>query len=167
MNIPENAPNVPRVGLQFIINEDLEKVVWYGRGPHENYIDRKTSAPIEIYQSTVEEWITPYVMPQENGNRCDLRWMTLADESRYSLRITGANSSAFSASVWPYTQKSLDEALHNNEIERTSFKIMNIDCAQMGVGGDNSWGLPINDNYLLKPGNYQYSFIIKGEVEAK
>ncbi len=167
LDIPENAPNVPRIGLQFIINENLEHIEWYGRGPQENYSDRKTGAAIGIYQSTVNDWITPYVMPQENANRCDIRWMSLTDGNRVNLKVSATNDVTFSASVWPYTQQSLDNAMHNNEIKRSSFKILNIDCAQMGVGGDNSWGLPVNDKYLLKPGNYRYSFIIKGEIGAE
>lgn len=164
LDIPEKAPNVPRIGLQFIINESLENLEWYGRGPHENYIDRKTGAPIGIYHSSVDDWITPYVMPQENGNRCDVRWMTLTNNSQGSLTVASTGSNAFSASVWPYTQQSLNDATHNNKIAKVPFKVMNIDCVQMGVGGDNSWGLPVNDKYLLKPGKYKYSFVIKGEV---
>lgn len=167
IDIPNDAPNIPRIGLQFMINENFKNVEWYGRGPHENYIDRKTSAPVGIYNSSLNNWTTPYVMPQENGNRCDVRWMILTtDRDKSKLCVTATTDNTFSTSVWPYTQQSLDKAMHNYEINKSAFKTMNIDCVQMGVGGDNSWGLPVNDKYLVKPGNYKYSFIIKGKTNA-
>ncbi len=167
IDIPNRAPNIPRIGLQFMINEHLENVEWYGRGPHENYLDRKTSTPVGIYRSSLNNWTTPYVMPQENGNRSDVRWMILTTGgNKAKLSITATNGNIFSTSIWPYTQQSLDEAMHNNEINKAAFKTMNIDCVQMGVGGDNSWNLPVNDKYLIKPGQYKYSFKIKGEAHV-
>ena len=84
IEIPKSAPNIPRIGMQFIINNDFINIYWYGRGEHENYFDRKTSAPIGLYQSTVDQWVTPYVRPQENANRCDIRRITFSDNKNQS-----------------------------------------------------------------------------------
>jgi len=158
--VPENATNIPRVGLQFEIDKNLSDIEWYGRGPHENYIDRKTSAAVGIYRSTTEEFITPYVRPQENANRCDVRWISFGN---YSNRIlfSAVNGKYFSASAWPYSQVTLSQSTHDFELSECSFTTVNIDCAQMGVGGDNSWGLPVLPQYQLKPGKYNYSFEIE------
>ncbi|MBL7967307.1 MAG: DUF4981 domain-containing protein [Prolixibacteraceae bacterium] len=161
MNIPENAPRVPRVGLQFELNRTLQQIEWYGRGPHENYLDRQTGAAFGIYQSTVEKFATPYVRPQENANRCDVRWIRFSNEEMQQVQFTAEKGSSFSASAWPYSQQTLNTAAHNFELTPGLTTVINIDCAQMGVGGDNSWGLPVLEKYQLKPGKYQYSFIIQ------
>jgi beta-galactosidase len=157
--IPEKAPNIPRVGLQFEIDKNLSDIEWYGRGPHENYLDRKTSAAIGIYRSTTEEFITPYVRPQENANRCDVRWISFGNNSNRIL-FSAVNGKYFSASAWPYSQKTLSRATHDFELSKCGFTTVNIDCSQMGGGGDNSWGLPVMPQYQLKPGKYNYSFEI-------
>lgn len=158
MDIPQGNPDIPRIGLQFGINKKLQEIKWYGRGPHENYRDRKTGAAVGIYSSSVEDWITSYVRPQENANRCDVRWIRFGDESRF-IRFSGIEG-CFSASAWPYTQQTLEEAEHDFELKSAPYTVVNIDCAQMGVGGDCSWGLPVLDKYRLKAGKYQYSFKI-------
>ncbi|MDD4636992.1 MAG: glycoside hydrolase family 2 TIM barrel-domain containing protein [Bacteroidales bacterium] len=159
MDIPDKAPNMPRIGLQFEIDKSLQQIEWYGRGPHENYLDRKTSAAVGIYRSTLKEWITPYVRPQENGNRTDIRWIRFSGKNQ-NIRFTAVGS-LFAVSAWPYTQQTLENATHDFELKEHTNTIVNIDCAQMGVGGDNSWGLPVLDQYQLKPGKYQYKFTIQ------
>ncbi len=161
LSIPEDAPNVPRVGLQFSLRPEFQNIEWYGRGPHENYVDRKSGAAIGIYQSTLGNFITPYVRPQENANRCDVRWILFNSNNKQSLSFEANHGGEFSASAWPYSQKWLEQATHDFEMVKEGLITMNIDCAQMGVGGDNSWGLPVNETYLLKPGIYKYKFRIK------
>lgn len=160
MSVPEKTPNIPRIGLQFEINTELQSIEWYGRGPHENYTDRKTSSAFGIYQSTIKKFITPYVRPQENGNRCDIRWISFKSNEQ-QVQFTAGSGSSFSASAWSYTQKKLSQSAHDFELSPSGYSTVNIDCAQMGVGGDNSWGLPVLEQYQLKPGKYQYSFIIQ------
>lgn len=159
LSIPNNAPNVPRIGLQFRVNPKLQKIDWYGRGPHENYCDRKTGAPVGVYQSSLDNFVTPYVRPQENANRCDIRWISFGSNS-HTLRFEALGGTLLSASAWPYSQNVLEKSSHDFKLVNDSLMTVNIDCAQMGVGGDNSWGLPVNDPYLLKPGIYNYSFRI-------
>lgn len=159
-SIPDQVPDIPRIGLQFTLNPELRDIEWYGRGPQENYIDRKTGAAIGIYQSALNDFITPYVRPQENANRCDIRWIKFTDANRQTLCFEAAESQTFSASAWPYSQKVLAGAGHDFELVKDNNLTVNIDCAQMGVGGDNSWGLPVNEPYLLKPGIYHSHFVI-------
>lgn len=163
ISIPDQAPNVPRIGLQFTLNSKFQNIEWYGRGPQENYFDRKLGAVIGIYQSTLNDFITPYVRPQENANRCDIRWVKFADNNKQTISFDADDSYTFSVSAWPYSQSSLEQATHDFELVKDSLITVNIDYAQMGVGGDNSWGLPVNDSYLLKPGEYHYNFKIKVE----
>ena len=160
LTIPEQAPNVPRIGLKFSLSPEFKYIEWYGRGPHENYPDRKSGAAIGIYRSTLNNFITPYVRPQENANRCDIRWIQFSGDDQRSLRFEATAGDQFSASAWPYTQKSLEQATHDFKLSKEQLITVNIDCTQMGVGGDNSWGLPVNEPYLLKPGTYRYKFRI-------
>lgn len=159
-SIPENAPDVPRIGLQFEIDKKLQAIDWYGRGPQENYLDRKSGAAIGVHHSSVTTWITPYVRPQENANRSDVRWLRLSGPRQGEICFT-ATGSPFQCSAWPYTQQTLSSAEHDFELKEHANTVVNIDCCQMGVGGDNSWGLPVLDEYRLKPGQYRYAFVIQ------
>jgi beta-galactosidase len=159
LEIPNDAPNIPRIGLQFGLNNDLANVKWYGKGPHENYIDRKTSAAVGVYQSTIDKWVTPYVRPQENANRCDVRWVSFSSKHN-GFKFSANSNQLLSVSAWPYLQETLEKAKHDNEIEPSEFIVVNIDGMQMGVGGDNSWTLPVMEKYQIKPGSYKYSFIL-------
>jgi beta-galactosidase len=156
------GPDLPRLGMQFAIPKEFDRVGWYGRGPHENYWDRKTSASIGRYQSTVAEWVTPYVRPQENGNRCDVRWFRLTDRKGGGLRFDGLPGVPLSVSAWPYSMDDLAKATHDYELPARDFITVNIDHLQMGVGGDNSWGLPVNEPYRIKPDRvYRWGFVLR------
>jgi beta-galactosidase len=155
------SPDLPRLGMQFALPEQFNRVAWYGRGPHENYWDRKTSAPFGRYESTVADWITPYVRPQENANRCDVRWFTLTDAAGAGLRFEASPVAPLSVSAWPYSMADLAKAAHDYELPRRDFITVNLDHLQIGVGGDNSWGLPVNEPYLIKPDKtYEWSFTV-------
>lgn len=160
--------DLPRLGLQFAIPAKFNQVEWFGRGPNENYWDRKTSAPIARYESTVEEWITPYVRPQENANRTDVRWFSITDKGGAGLRFTAGASEPLSVSAWPYSMADLTKATHDFLLPNRDFITVNLDHRQMGVGGDNSWGLPVNDPYRIWPDKvYKWSFTISPAGKAK
>ena len=161
-HIPEGNPNLPRLGWQVEINCELEQVEWFGRGPHENHKDRKTGAAVGIYQHNVTDWITPYVRPQENANRCDIRWVEFTTGNNDGLRITADPSHLFSMSTRPYTAKELSTKRFDWELKKHRNICLQIDYDQMGVGGDNSWGHPILESYLIKPGDYRLVFYIGG-----
>ncbi|MDR3710419.1 MAG: glycoside hydrolase family 2 TIM barrel-domain containing protein [Capsulimonadaceae bacterium] len=153
-----DAPELPRIGVSFAIPAHLDRVRWFGRGPHENYWDRHTCTAVGIYESAVADWLTPYVRPQENANRTDIRWVEFSGEGDTLLRIA-ATGKPFAVSAWPYSLQDLEDATHDYQLPRRDFITVNVDGWQMGVGGDCSWGLPVHDEYrLLAKGVYAFSF---------
>jgi beta-galactosidase len=153
-------PNIPRIGMQCGIRNDLRQVSWYGRGPFENYIDRRSGADAGIYSLPLERFVESYVFPQENGNRTDVRWMYLAGPEEDGLLVVA--DSLLSMSAWPWTQQNLQEAEHTYDLADTGFITLNIDLVQMGVGGNDSWS-PVSqplEHYQVPAGSYQYRFYI-------
>jgi beta-galactosidase len=158
---PATTPDIPRLGVQFAMPESCNKVAWYGRGPQENYWDRRSSAAVGRYESKVANWVTPYVRPQENGNRCDVRWLQFTDNLGNGLRVDASAGAPLSISAWPYSMDDLATAKHNDELPQRDFVTINLDHRQMGVGGDNSWGLPVNEPYRLKADRmYRWEFTL-------
>lgn len=157
-------PELPRLGLRLILNETYNQMSWLGRGPHENYADRKSSALIGLYQSTVWEQFHPYVRAQESGNKCDVRWVTLRDASGDGLMVKGEQP--LNISAWNFPQEDIDyipfnsERRHGGSIAPKEMIWLNIDHQLMGVGGDNTWGAQVHPEYTITPQKSQYSFII-------
>ena len=150
-----DLPPLPRVGINLQIPSEYNQFSWYGRGPHESYWDRKTSAIIGVYHGSVEDQYIPYVMPQENGNKTDARWASLTNESGSGLLV--AAMPVMEVSVHHYSIDNLTRAKHTNEIMRSGTITWNLDLHQMGVGGDDSWNPRTHKEYLLFPGTYIYS----------
>lgn len=152
-------PNIPKIGMQCGIDKIYNQIFWYGRGPWENYIDRNSGSDAGIYDLPLSRFIEPYVMPQENGNRTDVRWMLLSNEEEGLLVIA---DSLLSMSAWPWTEENILEAKHTNELEPADHITLNIDLMQMGVGGNDSWSeysRPL-EKYQIPAGNYNYSFYL-------
>jgi len=157
LNVAEQQPDLPKVGMQLALPETLNQVQWLGRGPHESYWDRKTGAAVGHYRMTVDEWIHPYVDPQENANRSDVRWVSFTDPSGFGLKAVGLP--LISVSAWPYTLEDLQAARHPHELPRRDFISVNLDYKQQGLGGDNSWGARVHPPYTLPAGtSYRYKF---------
>ncbi len=162
VNKPENTPDLIRFGLQTTISKNYKQTRYYGKGPHENYWDRKESARLSQHSSGTDKLSFDYIYAQENGNRSDTRWLELSSKNT-SLKITGFPT--FDFSIWPYTQKDLNKAEHPHEIQQKDFYTLNIDYKQLGVGGDDSWSqkaiaLP---QYRLTKNEYQYSFLLSAK----
>ena len=157
LNRTWESPMMPRFGLQFTVPKTLTSVEYYGRGPFENYVDRKSAAHVGRYQSPSDQLSFDYVRPQENGNRCDCRWMTMTGDGT-TIKATPVFPSVFSFSVWPYSFENLRSAGHTYDLEKGELLTVNIDFGQMGVGGDNSWtqkALPMNKYRLnQRPTNW-------------
>jgi len=157
-----SLPEIPRIGLQLLLPDEFDSLSWFGRGPHESYWDRKTGAAIDLYKSTVWEQYVPYVRPQENGNKTDVRWMALSNNSGTGLMAVG--DPVISTSTHQFYQQDLDHPgkgapqKHLNDIKPKEIITWNIDYKQMGVGGDNSWGARTHEKYTLYPGDYEYKF---------
>ncbi|HMA63389.1 MAG TPA: glycoside hydrolase family 2 TIM barrel-domain containing protein [bacterium] len=154
-----NIPPMPRFGMQGQINDRYEEVKWYGRGPWENYWDRKTGSEIKVFDKNIADLNHVYVRPQECGNRSDCRWVSLTKNGEQGIMIKGHPTIDFSA--WPWTPENLASADHMHELNLAENITLNIDYKQMGVGGDNSWGAQPHQKYTLHKNHYKYSFTIK------
>ncbi|MBT8462828.1 MAG: beta-galactosidase, partial [Gemmatimonadetes bacterium] len=157
----EALPDIPRVGLRLALSADLDEVTWYGRGPHENYSDRKTGSPVGLYSAAVDELYYPYVRPQENGNRTEARWVAFRDSAGAGLVAHGMPTVDWSA--LRFLQEDLDEGpakrgRHTYDVRPRDLVAVHLDYRQMGVGGDNSWGAQPLEPYLLPVREYAYSF---------
>ncbi|MBQ5662845.1 MAG: DUF4981 domain-containing protein [Bacteroidaceae bacterium] len=156
--------NMFRFGIQMPMPYDFETVEYYGRGPGENYIDRNSCADLGIYRQSVDEQFYPYIRPQENGTRSDLRWWRVLNAAGTGVEIT--SEAPFSASALHYTIESLDEGEykkqgHSQEVEKADLTNLCIDKVQMGLGCVNSWGaLPMN-KYQVPYKDYSFTFIIR------
>ncbi len=164
--IPQNdtLPLLPRFGINLTLKKDYNQMSWFGRGPHESYIDRKTSAFVGLYSGSVWEQYFPYDRPQENGNKTDVRWMMLTDESGNGIKITG--KPLFSASAYVFPTDDLSEVdnkkhqRHISDIQPKDMVSLNIDFKQMGLGGDTTWGAFPHQQYLIPANNMTFSFDI-------
>lgn len=152
-----DAPELPRVGMQALIPGEFRHVEWYGRGPHETYRDRRTGAAVGIYRATVDELWTPYVEPQENGNRTDVRWVTFTNGAGAGLRAVGLGGT-LNFSAWPFPMSELERAKHSAEIRMSKEITVNLDYMQRGVGGDDSWGALPQEQYRIPATQHDYKF---------
>jgi beta-galactosidase len=159
----DGLPDLPRIGMALTMPGDFSHVAWYGRGPHESYADRKTGAAVGLYEGKVWEQHHPYIRPQENGNKTDVRWMALTDASGLGLMAVGAP--LLSTSVWPYEAADLEDVpgvqRHSVDVKPRDFVTWNLDLKQMGVGGDNSWGAKPHPQYMIPAQPYSYEFWLK------
>ncbi len=148
-------PLMPKFGFRMAIPKQFDKIEWYGRGPHENYPDRKYGAFLGKYSSDLDNFITHYISPQDNSNRCDTRFAQFTNESGEGIRINGIKPFSFRA--WPYLESDLEDAKHDYEIKHRDFININIDYKIHGVGGDDSWGARTHEKYTIN-GNKPVSF---------
>ncbi|MCF8357983.1 MAG: DUF4981 domain-containing protein [Prolixibacteraceae bacterium] len=156
----EDLPPLLRVGMQFTVPAAYSQMSFYGKGPWENYCDRSTGAVVDVYSGNVDDFVWNYIYPQENGNRTGVRWLELSSTDGEGVKIK--SSRPFSMSVWPWTQENIEEAGHISDLTENGYLTVNIDAAQMGVGGTDSWSnnaAPL-DKYKLVPGMYAYEFSI-------
>ena len=164
-------PEIPRLGMCMILKEEFENMTWLGRGPHENYWDRKSSADIDLYQATVWEQYHPYVRAQETANKTDVRWTALQNKEGEGVLIK-AMGEPLNMSAWNFEMKDIMyipspiKNVHGGSIEKKSLVWVNIDSQQMGVGGDNTWGAKTHPEYTITPVKQSYGFMIM-PIEAK
>ncbi len=173
-NKPDSLPEIMRMGMNMQMLREFENMTWYGRGPQESYWDRKTGALVGLYSGLVKDQFWAYIRPQENGNKTDVRWVSLTNSNGVGLLIKGLPLLSINAShvimedlespgrtdgrqregVKPVNR-------HTTDVKFRNLTSVNIDYKQMGVGGDNSWGAWTHDEYRLKDNSYSYSFIIE------
>ncbi|TAL59742.1 MAG: DUF4981 domain-containing protein [Bacteroidetes bacterium] len=170
-------PEIPRMGMQMQLPEEFTNLKWLGRGPHENYTDRKTSADVGLYESTVADQYTPYIRPQENGYKTDTRWLTLTDDNGTGILVSGDPLICFAAlnnihddfespgKLSIYRKDAKTANTHTIDVKPRDMVNLNVDLGQMGLGGDNSWGALIHPQYRLLNKKYEYSFRIRPVVK--
>lgn len=158
-------PELPRFGLVMQLPLQFENIKWYGRGPHENYSDRNTSAFVGIYNSTITEQYHPYIRPQENGNKTENRWLTLTNSEGVGMKIIGQPLFDFSAHKYTtddFDLGSLDKPFkHTYDLVPKDFITLHLDYGQMGIGGDDSWGAHTHDEFKLFARPYSVQFLIQ------
>ncbi len=146
------AREMVRFGMMLDVPGELDRVNWFGRGPHETMWDRKSGAAVGRYSARVVELVTDYVRPQENGNRTDVRWATLTNSDGKGLLIADAGGTLLSLSARPYTQDDLAAATHIHELPQRENITVCVDYKQRGVGGDTPAGSHPHDEYRLYGG---------------
>jgi beta-galactosidase len=163
-NLGDDSPVLPRFGSNFIIKNEYQQVHWYGRGPHENYQDRKTSALVGNYEAQVGDLYYPYIRPQENGNRADIRWVSFTNQEGKGIEIFAPDVFEFSAHHQynsDFDSGETKQQRHTFDIKKRDLVNINIDYRQMGVGGDNSWGHMALEQYQIQPRDLSYSYVIR------
>ncbi len=143
---------LPRLGIVLRASESLTNVCWYGRGPWENYSDRKESADMGVWKSSVDEQYVPYVRPQDNGNKEDVRWVKLTDSSGFGLEVS-TEESPFSFSALHFTAADLASVRHEYELRPRPEVILSLDAKMCGLG-NSSCGPGVLEKYAVKPESY-------------
>ena len=157
--IPELG-DMPEFGMLMKLDADYDRVRFFGLGPAENYIDRREGARLGLWEYTAEENYTPYLMPQECGNRTGVRWAEVTDDRGRGLKLW-LNGGEFSALPW--TPHEIENAAHGYELPPVHYTVLKMSSRQMGVAGDDSWGAKTHPEYLIdisKP--VEFAFSMKG-----
>lgn len=150
-----------RFGSVFNMSGDFDNVKWYGRGPHENYTDRKTGAKIGLYEMKVADMEHHYMRPQENGHRTDVREMTVTNDDGFGLKFT-AVSAPFEINCHHYTVNDLEKATHIHSLKHKNITTVCIDLMQRGVGGDMPGAACLREPYIMHAGTkFSYTFTVE------
>jgi len=163
-NTGKNLPEMPRFGMRLELPGAYENLSYYGRGPLENYSDRKSASFVGIYQDKVANQFTwEYIRPQECGNKTDARWFSLQNDKGVGLKITGEQPLSFS--TLNVLTESLDPGKtkmqrHTNDVKPQDKVFVHVDLAQRGLGGDDSWKSLPHAQYLLTAPKYSYSYTL-------
>ncbi len=154
-----DVEELPRLGVTLSLLPPFDRFTWFGRGPQENYIDRKTGYPVARYSTSVADQYVPYILPQEHGNHCDVRWLTLTDGQGLGVKFTAANPGLIEASASHFTAQDLIAADHTTDLSPRDTVHLNLDIHQTGLG-TRSCGPHTFDQYRLRPGSYRLHFLI-------
>ena len=168
-----SLPEIVRFGVNLVMPREFDQMSWLGRGPHESYQDRYTSALVGLYSVPVADQYFAYIRPQENGNKTDVRWMSISNKEGLGLQFIGLpllSVSAHHQIMEDFESPARTDGRvkegekmvrrHTTDVVPRDLTSINIDYKQMGVGGDDSWGAWTHDQYRLKEKTYSYSFRI-------
>ena len=152
--------DMPEFGMMFKVDADYDHVEWYGNGPEETYVDRMRGAKLGIYRNLVQDNMSRYMVPQECGNKTEVRYAKVTDALGRGFLFAG-NKMHFSA--LPYTPHEMENAMHAYELPEVHYTVIRAALQQMGVGGDNSWGSRTHEEFLLDVSErMEFSFYMKG-----
>lgn len=156
--------DMPEFGMLFKISADYDHVKWYGLGPAETYADRKKGAKLGIYENLVEDNMAAYLVPQECGNKEEVRYADITDRKGRGLHIEmTAQNGPISFSALPYTPHEMENARHPFELPPVHYTVIRAAKGQMGVAGDDSWGSRVQPEYLLDADKkMEFSFVFCG-----
>ena len=153
---------IPRIGLQTQLSREFASTTWYGNGPFESYGDRKAATWKAVFEMSTDALFHPYTDPQESGNRTEVRWLRLATDEGRSVKIRSLSGNGLEFSLYPWTQETIESATHAADLPKSTAYTLNIDLAQSGVGGTNSWGArPLEPYRLGRFKTYHYQFRIE------
>ncbi|MDR1938354.1 MAG: DUF4981 domain-containing protein [Tannerellaceae bacterium] len=164
--LADDLPEMMRFGMIMTLPKEYNDFTWYGRGPHENYVDRNADAFMGIWNGKVEDQAFKYFRPQETGNKTDVRWLTLKNASGKGIRVEGAQP--LSVSALNNFPEDLDPGVtkkqqHASDIIPRNEVVLSIDLFQRGLGGTDSWGARPLDKYRFNGKEYQYSYTVRVE----
>lgn len=152
--------DMPEFGVIMKVDADFDNLEWYGNGPEETYGDRQKGAKLGIYRNKVADNMARYMVPQECGNKTEVRYAKVTDTKGRGLLFAGKG---MSFSALPYTPHEMENAAHANELPRVHYTVIRAALAQMGVGGDDSWGAKVHEEYLLPADKrLEFTFCFKG-----
>ena len=151
---------LPRLGFTLRLPEQFRNVQWHGRGPGENYPDRKSGSPVGIYKRSVADMVEKYPLPMDMGNRMDVQWVAVTDENGVGLLVSSVEGETLNFSALPYTPQALFAAAHPEELEPAHATVLNVDALTLGLGGASCGPRPI-DRDIPVAGPTSFSFALQ------
>lgn len=160
MDPPEELGDMPEFGVILKMSADYDNLEWYGNGPAETYADRQQGAKLGLYSNKVADNLAHYLVPQECGNKTDVRYAKVTDAKGRGLIFAGKG---MTFSALPFTPHELENAMHEYELPQVHYTVIRAALAQLGVGGDDTWGAPVHAEYHLPAGKpLEFAFVFKG-----
>lgn len=157
----KGMPSLPAYGYEFKLKEEYHNYKFYGMGPEENYLDRDNGVKLGVYKGTAKSNLAPYLVPQETGNHRGTRWLEVTNDNGEGIKFQAVGKT-FESSVLPYNEYELENVMHQEELGKPRYTWVRLLAAQMGVGGDDSWGAPVQKQYWIPSDKPQeVSFVIE------
>ena len=156
----DGLSDLPDFSMIFTLSNDYNRIKFYGKGPLDNYIDRCEGARLGIFETTAQDEFEKYLRPQECGNHCGVRWIEVLDNRNRGLKIF--SDTPFESSALPFNPHEIENARHNYDLPKINHTYLKASLGQCGVGGDDSWGSPILDEYLICNEDKHFEFYFRG-----
>ena len=156
----DGLPELPDFGMIFTLPREYSQIAYYGLGASDNYADRQNGARLGIFASDTAKEFAPYLRPQECGNHCGIRWFKVMDKKGRGMELLG--DVPFEASALPYNPHEIENARHPYDLPQVHHTYLRASAGQSGVGGDDTWGSPVLDEYTMKNISRKFVFKFKG-----